>query len=168
MRFRYLRIAFSATSVIACMLLIALWVRSYWWRDALYGPLVSNQTFNLSAANGRIRFATFDNTYESEFTGERLTGWGLTHSRFKQPLHLTLVNTPLRNFGLGFAGSRDRYGIVAIIPIWFPITLGSVITVATWNGFRWRFSLRTLFIAMTLIAVVLGAIGYAVRWLPSP
>src|SRR6478672_10879160 len=33
MRFRKLRIAFSATCLIACVLLIALWVRSYWWFD---------------------------------------------------------------------------------------------------------------------------------------
>ena len=31
MRFRKLRIAFSATCLIACVLLIVLWVRSYWW-----------------------------------------------------------------------------------------------------------------------------------------
>ena len=28
---RYLRIAFSATCLIACVLLIVLWVRSYWY-----------------------------------------------------------------------------------------------------------------------------------------
>ena len=31
--FRYLRIAFSATCLITCVLLIVLWVRSYWWED---------------------------------------------------------------------------------------------------------------------------------------
>src|SRR6476620_8723293 len=31
MRFRKLRIAFSATCLIACWLLIVLWVGSYWW-----------------------------------------------------------------------------------------------------------------------------------------
>src|SRR6476660_5145825 len=33
MRFRKLRIAFSATCIIACALLIVLWVRSYWRQD---------------------------------------------------------------------------------------------------------------------------------------
>src|SRR5436309_31493 len=32
---RYLRIAFSATCGIACVLLVVLWVRSYWWYDEL-------------------------------------------------------------------------------------------------------------------------------------
>jgi hypothetical protein len=35
MRFRKLRIAFSVTCLIACVLLIALWVRSYWKVDAI-------------------------------------------------------------------------------------------------------------------------------------
>src|SRR4051794_14507847 len=32
-RFRKLRIAFSAVCLIACVLLIVLWVRSRWWND---------------------------------------------------------------------------------------------------------------------------------------
>src|SRR6185295_4017804 len=36
MRFRKLRIAWSATCLIACVLLIVLWVRSYWWEDLGY------------------------------------------------------------------------------------------------------------------------------------
>jgi hypothetical protein len=35
MKFRKLRIAFSVTCLIACVLLIVLWVRSYWWSDDL-------------------------------------------------------------------------------------------------------------------------------------
>ena len=33
MRFRKLRIAWSVACLIACVLLIVLWVRSYWWVD---------------------------------------------------------------------------------------------------------------------------------------
>jgi hypothetical protein len=33
---KYLRIAVTALSVTACVLLIALWVRSYWWVDKLH------------------------------------------------------------------------------------------------------------------------------------
>src|SRR6476620_9591203 len=32
---RYLRIAFSATCLIACILFFALWMRSYWWLDVI-------------------------------------------------------------------------------------------------------------------------------------
>ncbi len=33
---RYLRIAFSTACLIACVVLIALWVRSYWWNIGIY------------------------------------------------------------------------------------------------------------------------------------
>jgi hypothetical protein len=72
-----------------------------------------------------------------------------------------LVNTPLSNFGLGFAGSWDRYGLVAIIPIWFPVMIASIVAVAPWIKYRPRFSLRTLLIATTLIAVVLGVVVWS-------
>src|SRR5262245_49963380 len=35
MRFRKLRIAWSVFWGVACLLLIVLWVRSYWWNDLL-------------------------------------------------------------------------------------------------------------------------------------
>ena len=43
MRFRKLRIAFSATCVIACVLLIVLWVRSY--REDISGLVSSRSIF---------------------------------------------------------------------------------------------------------------------------
>ncbi len=35
MRFRKLRIAWSVVCGLACVLLIVLWVRSYWWIDGI-------------------------------------------------------------------------------------------------------------------------------------
>src|SRR4051794_14830990 len=46
MRFRKLRIAFSATCLIACVLLIALWVRSYWMDDGLVVRLPNSGEFD--------------------------------------------------------------------------------------------------------------------------
>ena len=40
MRFRKLRIAWSVTWGIACVLLIVLWVRSYWWGKRNCIPIV--------------------------------------------------------------------------------------------------------------------------------
>jgi hypothetical protein len=71
-----------------------------------------------------------------------------------------LVNTPLSNFGLGFAGSRDRYGLVAIIPIWFPAMLTSIVAVLPLIKTRPRFSLLALLIGMTLVAAILGAVVF--------
>ena len=37
MKFRYLRIAFSVLCGVGCVLLIVMWVRSYWWNDGISG-----------------------------------------------------------------------------------------------------------------------------------
>lgn len=39
MKYRKLRVTWSAVCGIICLLLIALWVRSYWWFDHLQFPI---------------------------------------------------------------------------------------------------------------------------------
>jgi hypothetical protein len=45
------------------------------------------------------------------------------------------------------------------VPYWFLLTSFAALAAAPW--FPWRFSLRNLFIATTLVAVVLGLLVYA-------
>jgi hypothetical protein len=52
-RFRNLRIAFSVTCGIACVLLIALWVRSYWYADDLVITLTKARQLELQSVPGR-------------------------------------------------------------------------------------------------------------------
>ena len=46
---RLLRIAFSAVCGIVCLLLIVLWIRSYWWQD-FYSWRLSDNRFSLTAS----------------------------------------------------------------------------------------------------------------------
>ena len=52
MRFRKLRIGWSAGCVLACVVLIALWVRSYWRYDTFTGQSASQYFQLLVAASG--------------------------------------------------------------------------------------------------------------------
>jgi hypothetical protein len=50
------------------------------------------------------------------------------------------------------------------IPYWVPVVFITALAIVPWiRQLRWRFSLRTLLIAMALIAVVLGLAVYAAR-----
>jgi hypothetical protein len=51
-----------------------------------------------------------------------------------------------------------------IAPYWFLILLTAAIAAAPWLRWPKRFSLRTLLIATTLVAVVLGLIVAVLRW----
>jgi hypothetical protein len=64
-------------------------------------------------------------------------------------------------------GSRFHFGRLPnglYVPHWFLVLLATTFATLPWiRYFEWRFSLRTLLIATTLVAVVLGLIVWAVR-----
>ena len=73
---------------------------------------------------------------------------------------------PLPSF-LGFESSwisdaiRSRYSLW-VIPYWFPaFVCGIAAVLPWWRRTTWSFSLRTLLIATTLVAVVLGLAVWA-------
>jgi hypothetical protein len=154
MRFRKLRIAFSATCLIACVLLVALWVRSYWWHDRAWWAPSSSRLFTLISWQGRISF--FHGTHERSEAGYYPSGRGWAALSYKdiRPEH----GTPHWSY------SSDTDWIFVLFPHWLPLPFFVVLTAAPWLAkLRWRFSLRTLLIATTLVAVVLGLIVYATR-----
>src|SRR5687767_9431665 len=70
--FRLLRIAASAVFGIPCLLLIALWVRSYYYRDVL-GGVIWSHAFAIESADGHVAFMAY--YLNPAFTG---SPWGVT------------------------------------------------------------------------------------------
>ena len=117
---RYLRITVAVISLVACMLLIALWVRSYWWSTTFTIPLLSPSTLQeVVSTGGRIR--------------------------------CYLPIPPANNHLSGVPNSF-------VLPYWFPVLFTAVLAAALGIRRPFQFSLRTLLIAMTIIAVWLGLI----------
>src|SRR6478609_7250090 len=54
MRFRKLRIAWSVAWGLACVLLIVLWVRSYWWCDTYSLHQMGNVQLSTNSLRGEI------------------------------------------------------------------------------------------------------------------
>ena len=67
----------------------------------------------------------------------------------------------MHDFGFGFF-IHDQNSRYAILPLVFRVSSATLAAVP-WIHARWRFSLRTLLIATTLVAVVLGLVVYAAR-----
>jgi hypothetical protein len=63
MRFRKLRIAWSVGWAVVAVLLIVLWLRSYWWADICGVTFAHEQRWNFASENGRIFLIVPD--YES-------------------------------------------------------------------------------------------------------
>jgi hypothetical protein len=147
-RFRKLRIAFSAACGIICLLLIALWVRSYTIVDNLTVRVSSRSMVRLGSALAQttIEHTSFSWIYPGAWHHEAHSSDLLDHARSEKA-----VATP-PNFWFGIYPQTT----ILIMKHWALVLLAGVVGVAPWLPLR--FSLRTLLIAMTLVAAILGII----------
>jgi hypothetical protein len=148
MRFRKLRIAWSVACGIACVLLIAFWVRSYWWVDQVFVPVTKSTYFVVGSIPNAfgIGFGVKSPTVTQAWLTNRTAEW------------ITIGEPHDRSFYLTFFRLQ---GAGVMMPYWCGVLLSAALAAVPWMP--WRFSLRTLLIATTLVALVLGAIVYAVR-----
>jgi len=152
MRFRKLRIAWSVVSGTICVLLIAFWVRSYVWRDACY---LGSHVF-ISSCYGQI---SFDVAFPPHSLGQNWRYW-------RGPAGSTVSENSKREFAVRnlqmFSFRSFRSFQPSCFPHWSIVVPFAAFTIAPWlRQISYCFSLRTLLIATTLVAVVLGAVVYA-------
>jgi hypothetical protein len=170
MRYRKLRIAWSVVWGLAAVLLCVLWVRSYWWLDELRAKPLKRQ-LTASSLSGKLVFE--GGSAPSNFWSSLRT-WELTNEVVNERTFLWPVDwTPdYRRLNISFYHFKDTRTSIptSAIPIWFLIVphyylvaLALLIAGIAWLPWSKRFSIRTLLIATTLVAVVLGLVGYAVR-----
>jgi hypothetical protein len=147
---RKLRITFSVVCGISCLLLIALWVRTADNGSNFQEPWCEVRDFAVYSTDGIIwavkaRFVEYSpptDVFVSYYIPPRF-----------QSTPDGYANTAIHK-GRGFdAQFWSRWCWFVQVPNWFPIVLAVAFGAAPW--ITYRFSLRTLLIAMTLMAVVL-------------
>jgi hypothetical protein len=135
MRYRKLRIAWSVLCSIICLLLVAFWVSSYfvdinvvlWGRGA-------------ESANGRVMFC-----------------WNQPPDSPQWQFYNSSPGESLIGFEFLYTFGHPNQGSVMCLPYWLLVIIAGLITAATWaRGLRIWFSVRSLLIVVTLVAVVLG------------
>jgi hypothetical protein len=141
MKSRKLRIAWSVAWGIVAVLLIALWIRSYSHLQIIEKRFGS-QTIQVSSVRGHFAIASLHPT----------AAIGMFY------LSTAAVNAAdWRELGpSGFACYRNSMGAILIVPHWFAALLCAIISAVVW--LQWRFSLRTLLVATTLVAIGLGLV----------
>jgi hypothetical protein len=156
MKYRKLRIAFSAVCEILCLLLIVLWVRSHFIKNWWYARLFLSQNLELTAQSGCISVTVFESSGPLNI---RRQAW-----KFKKNT-LFKGGTPFREMRVNRAGFGRVWSPKSkrvVFPFWLPVILFISVGTAPWiPHLSWRFSLRTLLITMTLVAVALGILIYA-------
>jgi hypothetical protein len=150
---RYLRYAFSIGCCLVAVALCVLWVRSYWWRDDLSFAFSSSRCLFVSSYRGKTILDPCNRG-----RNEEIVGWNV-------PIVPDLPDGD-KNFDANVRSfswlPMGRMPPAFVLPTWAPILLVYTFSILPWLS--WRFSLRTLLIATTLVAVVLGLIV----WLASP
>jgi hypothetical protein len=136
LRFRKLRIAWSVGWGVVAVLLCVLWVRSY-WRVEYVRAGVPPACIEIKSADGNVHFYRFSGDGKAFLNLESLTYVEGNHA-----------------FASNSWDSYDSWYIV--IPDWFATFVAAALVAAPWLS--WKFSLRTLLISTTLVAVVLGLI----------
>jgi hypothetical protein len=162
MRHRKLRIAFSVTCGIACMLLIMFWVRSYSWDDAIILTCTKTSYLDVVSVLGDVTFhrQKFTSIPLKSDIGLRMTSTQVT-PQIKE-MSEALLNLHSIAF-LGFTAIYDSNSIYICVPYWLISILFALLCGLPWYWRRFNFSLRTLSIAFTVLAVLLGFIGWLVR-----
>jgi hypothetical protein len=156
MRFRKLRIAWSLFCGLLCLLLIVLWLTSYWWVTNIQVPNVASRNFQLVFSTGRIcftseRFISGGNQWAGEFRSYNRTDplfVGFSGDQFSPSFDLV-------------AGEIKPGDLRIVFPYWFASMIFAALS-ATPLMPR-RFGVRTLLIATTLVAVVLGLAASSLR-----
>lgn len=143
-----LRIAISALSATFCVVLVAIWVRSYFHSDTAMRP-TQTRLIRVESRQGQIALVS-----------ERRLLPARHWIRFAKPVieenrafWKTLV--PRQKYlGFRFAWNAREVGIV--MPLWFPVLITIVVSVLPWIHWSKRFGLRALLIVTTIFALLIG------------
>jgi hypothetical protein len=148
----YLRIAVTALSLTACVLLIALWVRSYRWEDYLSVNLPGSRVFIFHSWIGGTAWRWERDEMPKLWNKERM---------LIAPILQDLGGVP-PDWTEGFVGVLQG-GRGVVVPYFALVTVFAFVAAAPWIDWSQSFSLRTLLIATTLIAVGLGVVIWAAK-----
>jgi hypothetical protein len=142
MRFRKLRIAWSVGWGLAVVLLVVLWVRSYSFLTTKQMLVTPEFRFYLHSVDGTV---AIQRMYRS-FSGRE----------FMPMFRKSDMSWLTTNAGIKIK-RIPGIGIESVSVSYWLLTLGTIaIGIGPW--LPWRFSIRTLLITTTLIALVLGLI----------
>jgi hypothetical protein len=149
----YLRIAMTALSLTACVVLIVMWIRSYRIYDDLSGNIRNGGVLGFGSMRGRVSIEYFPDLNLAR-------GWRWWHD---EPDKDQIRAHNKVDHVTGFNLYTHPEGGLVLVPHWFPVSLTAILGVLTWSKGSRRFSLRTLLIATTLVAFGIGAIVYVAR-----
>jgi len=151
--FRLIRVVTSVMCLIGCGLLVVLWGRSYYVEDRATGHFSNSFGVRFYSSRGWLvccknsaAGATQNYPWSVDLGADFWLQPGDSRLQFSLPIDF-------------IRGSRFASGS---IPHWFLALVSGILAAVSWADWRCRFSLRTLLVATTLVAMALGlAVAYS-------
>jgi hypothetical protein len=151
---RLLNVA-SVVCLVLCVALMGMWVRSEQYLDGLTGPIWSKQA-ELVSVPGRLEM-----TQRPRDAPPNIWHW---FERALPPNELLSEIEDAKKFStFGFQTHALWMGSAMQVPYWFLVLTSGSLAMVLRLRWPWRFTLRSLFIATTVLAVVLGMIAWLDR-----
>jgi hypothetical protein len=145
---RGVRIGTSVFFGLLTVVLVVLWVRSYWTGGYIYWNLWKHRSVLVGLSHGQIVIHT-----ELFTMGQQRLRWISTGRASSSVFRWRPLPSLL--------GRRIWNGFQFVIPGWCVAVVTAAVAMTCWPWCCPRFSLRTMFIATTLLAVSLGAVLWA-------
>jgi hypothetical protein len=154
---RLLNIA-SIVCLVLCVALIGMWVRSYYWFDLARWRLADGQSIIISLIPGQISLGHLSVTPPgTPVIGiDNLPWWHNSISLDRGQIIFAPLQGPLAPLGFYWRLSWGHFSLT--LPYWFLVLATGSLAIAFRMHWLWRFSLRSLFIAMTALAILMGMI----------
>jgi hypothetical protein len=143
---RHLRMTVTVVCAAIAVVAFVLWIRTGFACDSVFGPIPGQMGFVVTSRQGGLSVGV---------SPDALLPWG-SHSLPPD----TVPNLAYKGgLGFGVVNAPDRIAFRS--PYWFYMLVPGTIAAMLVNQTRWQFSLQTKFVAMTVVAVVLGIVAAA-------
>ena len=153
-RFRRTRIAVSVFFGVVAVAIVMLWWRSYSYLDYLQCQVTDAHSLSVISRGGVARFKVLIPAYLDLEPGTTVSPWDVGSA----PI---LGQTFPQESRSSFSAHTSPEGWTVTFPHWIAAVVAGLLSAVAGLGSRVKFSLRTLLLATTLVAVVLGLICYA-------
>jgi hypothetical protein len=151
---RLLQFFMTAVCLGSSALIAVMWLRNFWWADVVWAPLPGAGQLVIASADGQCEFGV---SYPVNRWGTRALrtapSWGFATYTASQNRAVDVVvpwNTVIRY-------RFDQNGDIAVwLPHWLLVLAPLLFAGAFWIHWSRRFTIRTMLVVTTLVAVLLA------------
>jgi hypothetical protein len=162
MKYRKLRIAWSVAWGVMAALVVLLCVRSYRAADTVVWRHQAGHAVRVQSCLGSIRVAVVSDKPRRVLVQAVLDGLAEVERAEPSRYSVKVIRGRVKKYDIHSDFVDDTVG--SALPHWIVALCCAALAVVPWvRHITWRFSLRTLFIVLTVLAVELGLAVYVSR-----